>query len=152
MNFSSDAELDVAESSIFFEFARDYFPHCSMREWHAVCGGMDGCAYVVHLLGKKLIAELAHYERGRPSSSAGGVGGGGDANNKEDDNDMSGAGGRRSAIGWGHHKFAMGGVDGTLKARNSNVGSGGGRGGAHSCSNGDDGACGTAGGVAVGIA
>ena len=110
----------------------------------AICGGEDGCAYVVHISGKKLVAKLPHFEE----SSNNNITAKGNAkdhtmddNNDEDDDDdaMEEEEGEARSIeavgfcpanitGITAHWCATGGVDGVLKIWNTNVGGGGGSG------------------------
>jgi ribosome assembly protein SQT1 len=101
----------------------------------AICGGEDGNAYVVHVSGKKVVATLTHYEESAATTATAAVASQGGDDGMDEDNDEDFVGEARSveAVGFcpGNipgtaHWCATGGVDGTLKIWNMNVGGVGG--------------------------
>lgn len=101
----------------------------------AICGGEDGNAYVIHVSGKKVVATLTHYEESAATATATAASQGGGDDGMDEDNDEDFVGEARSveAVGFcpGNipgtaHWCATGGVDGTLKIWNMNVGGVGG--------------------------
>ena len=110
----------------------------------AACGGEDGCAYLVHVSGKRVLARLTHHEAGTSSvatprnnndmhddddDDAGGVGGG----EEEEARSVEAIGFCPSDVVGTSNWLATGGVDGVLKIWNTNVGGGGGAQMRHRC-------------------
>jgi WD40 repeat protein len=98
----------------------------------AICGGEDGNAYVVHVSGKKVVATLTHYEESATTTAVANQGGD-DGMDEDNDEDFVGEARSVEAVGFcpGNipgtaHWCATGGVDGTLKIWNMNVGGVGG--------------------------
>jgi WD40 repeat protein len=99
----------------------------------AIAGGEDGNAYVVHISGKKLVATLPHFEENISNATVAGGGGAPQTNNdmQDDGDDEEGEARSVEAVGFcppdipgTAHWCATGGVDGTLKIWNLNVGGG----------------------------